>query len=275
MKLYNYTKDNVIAFAFDKQKEINSSHWDEFWSSKGDWINKITPKASSLSAPIKLVKRFIKPGASILEAGCGMGQYVYKLNQLGYDVHGVDSAENAVELLNANYKNLKITNQSLGNLNFDDCSFDAYYSGGVIEHFWEGYMPLLEEAHRILKKDGIIILTFPFMNKARKKQINSLPIVSDKPSNFYQFALDEKGVINDLISLGFNIKMSSPRNGIKGYMESINVKSGLKYSALNSIYSKQNIVSKILRRLVSKVLCWMGYGHTIEIVAIKQKHNLS
>ena len=130
-------------------------------------------------------------------------------------------------------------------------------------------MPLLEEAYRILKKDGIIILTFPFMNKARKKQINSLPIVSDKPNNFYQFALDEKGVINDLISLGFNIRMSSPRNGIKGYMETINIKSGLRFSALNSIYSKQDIVSKILRRLVSKVLCWMGYGHTIEIVAIK------
>ena len=200
-----------------------------------------------------------------------MGQYVYKLNELGFNVYGVDNAKKTVDQLNTNYVDLKITNQDLHNLNFKDYTFDAYYSGGVIEHFWEGYMPILKEAYRVLKKDGVLILTFPFMNKARYKLLSFLKEIDSKPDNFYQFALDQNKVVDDLKTLGFKIKSTSARNGIKGYLEVNSKDYGIKYLILNSLYNNNNLISKILRRLISNYLSWIGYGHTIEVIAVKCK----
>lgn len=271
MKKYYYKKNGAIVYAFDNNKKINNEYWDEVWNSNNNWIHTITPNASSLSYPIKLIKKNIKKGGSVLEAGCGRGQYVYKLDKLGYDVHGVDNAKNTVNLLKSNYSNLKITNQNLDNLEFKDCYFDAYYSGGVIEHYWNGYAQVLKEAHRVLKVDGIIILTFPYMSKARKKYSLDLPEIDAKPDNFYQFALNKNKVLDDLKKLGFKIKYTSARNGIKGYMDAHIIKSSIKYKIINSIYKGNNFASKIAKRLFSAYLICFGYGHTTEIIAIKKK----
>jgi SAM-dependent methyltransferase len=53
-------------------------------------------------------------------------------------------------------------------LNYPDNYFDIYFSGGVIEHFEEGPLRVLQEAHRVLKPDGILILTVPYINLSRK-----------------------------------------------------------------------------------------------------------
>jgi len=52
-------------------------------------------------------------------------------------------------------------------LNFPDGYFDAYYSGGVIEHFEDGIAPQLGEAHRVLKEGGYFFVTVPHMNLCR------------------------------------------------------------------------------------------------------------
>ena len=51
-------------------------------------------------------------------------------------------------------------------------SVDAYWSLGVIEHFFNGYKEIAEEANRILKNKGFIFLTFPSMNILRKQKQN-------------------------------------------------------------------------------------------------------
>lgn len=270
MKLYKYLNKNVIVYTFDEKKNIDSLYWESLWDSMGGWIDDTTPKTSSFNSTVALIKKFTKPRGRILEAGCGMGQYVYKLDRLGFDVYGVDSAKKTVNKIKNKYKNLKITCQELGFLSFKEEYFDTYYAGGVIEHYWDGYDQILFEAHRLLKQDGIIIITFPFMNSVRRKNVESLPIISDKPENFYQFALDEMEVINNLTNKGFKIKKTAPRNGVKGLIESGIIKSEIILKLLKNLYISKNIFLRLLKKIFSIVFCRMGFGHSIEIVASKK-----
>jgi len=107
------------------------------------------------------------PGeGKILEAGCGLGKWVFFLLKNGYDIHGIDYVQDVIE------KNKKMCGEtriceperfSVGNvqkLEFPDSSFDGYISLGVIEHYHDP-SPILKEAHRVLKTGGIMFLTVP------------------------------------------------------------------------------------------------------------------
>ena len=83
--------------------------------------------------------------------------------------------------------------------------FDPYYSGGVIEHFVDGYQDIISEMYKALKQDGVLIVAFPFMSVARKRLVRNLPLVcEDDMADFYQYALDPDEVISDIKRLGFS-----------------------------------------------------------------------
>jgi len=101
-----------------------------------------------------------------IEAGCGLGRYVYYLTNLGNDIIGVDISDPTI-------KNLKKWGSDHGhstdifkfgdvrNLQYPDNSFSGYISLGVVEHFEEGPHKALSEAYRILRGGGIAIVETP------------------------------------------------------------------------------------------------------------------
>ena len=114
-------------------------------------------------------KYFPHPPKKILEGGCGVGKYVIAYRRLGYDIVGVDfSSETIKRLKNEVDKDLPVYEADITALPFEDNTFDCYYSGGVIEHFEEGPDKALKEARRVLKKDGILLATVPYVNLIRR-----------------------------------------------------------------------------------------------------------
>jgi len=108
-----------------------------------------------ISKEIKKNKKNIK----ILDAGCGNGRNFIYLNNLGYNVYGVDNSEFIIKKLKKQFPKYKkkFENSYLSKLNFPDNYFDAilsdaslYYSN--IEEFNKGII----ELRRTLKKNGII-----------------------------------------------------------------------------------------------------------------------
>ena len=141
----------------------------EFW--EGIWQHSpTTMKALAAQADARLVRecsRHLPPKAKLLEGGCGSGSYLARFAEMGYQVVGVDFAQRTVARLNAALPDLDVLVGDIRDLPFPNNTFDAYYSGGVIEHFEDGLMPQIEEAYRVLKAGGVFLVTVPYLNVSR------------------------------------------------------------------------------------------------------------
>ena len=138
--------------------------WKVVWQ-EGKKIEELLNIVDREAFRIKNILQYL-PKGRILEAGCGDGKYVFYLEKLGYEVYGVDFVEEVIA------KNKIISEESgVGNssrfkvmdickLEFPDNYFDGYLSMGVIEHFQDPTIPLID-AYRVLKKGGIAFITVP------------------------------------------------------------------------------------------------------------------
>ena len=119
--------------------------------------------------PLKpLFRRYLQPGATMLEGGCGRGQYVAYYSAQGVNVVGLDFARDWLSKIRGEAPGLKLCAGDVGALPFTDRAFDLYYSGGVVEHFEAGADRALAEARRVLKDDGILLISVPYLNPLRR-----------------------------------------------------------------------------------------------------------
>lgn len=253
---------------FFTNKTADDKFWDKTWSLQGDWIKTVTPKISKSSGAISLILRYVKLGDRILEAGCGMGQYVYCLDKLGYECTGIDFAKETVSKLNTYYPHLDIRFINVFDLSsFPSESYHCYYSGGLVEHFWNGYVGIIKEAERVLKPGGIAIFTFPFLNHHRRTSTYPVYESNNEPDGFYQFALDPDEFVKNASTFGLKLIHKKSRNGLKGFCEVFP-----KVRWLRSLYNYkgQAFIVRAIRFAVSMILA-IRYGHSIELVFVKQK----
>jgi len=111
-----------------------------------------------------IVERYVSPEAKMLEAGSGSGRWVIFLDTIGYDVTGIEINKRDVCRLKAYYPEIKATCGDITRLSYENDSFDSYLSFGVLEHLIDGPEIALSEAHRVLKENGVAIISVPLNN---------------------------------------------------------------------------------------------------------------
>ena len=103
----------------------------------------------------------LKENSKFLEIGCGRGDFLNEFANLGLDAHGIDLSN----LISTTFPEIKFQSVDLlsENLPYPDNYFDTVYSKSFIEHF---YYPekIFEEAHRVLKPNGLLITLTPEWN---------------------------------------------------------------------------------------------------------------
>jgi SAM-dependent methyltransferase len=109
-----------------------------------------------------------------LDAGCGAGKWPIYLRSLGYRVMGIDISHNAGKLARAGDPALPIGVGDVRKIPLRDHSVDAVLSLGVVEHDERGPLEALRDTHRILKRDGLLILSVPFNNLLRRLLVNRM-----------------------------------------------------------------------------------------------------
>src|SRR6185295_15073054 len=104
------------------------------------------------SDPLRpLFVKYCSGGALVLEGGCGMGNYLVCLRDLGARPIGLDFGVDMLKQVRLRDPRTPLTAGDIWKLPFRDASLDAYYSGGVMEHFESGPTPGLKEAYRVLR----------------------------------------------------------------------------------------------------------------------------
>lgn len=111
-----------------------------------------------------IIERHVSSGIKLLEAGAGSGKWVIFLDSIGYDVTGIEINQRNVSRLKGYYPEIKIDCGDITSLPYENDSFDSYLSFGVLEHLIDGPEIALSEAHRVLKENGVAIISVPLSN---------------------------------------------------------------------------------------------------------------
>jgi 2-polyprenyl-3-methyl-5-hydroxy-6-metoxy-1,4-benzoquinol methylase len=119
-------------------------------------------------------RHFLPREGKILEAGCGLGRWVFYLGKMGFDITGIDMAEAALRAARAYDPKAPIRSDDILHTSYPDASFDAVISLGVVEHFEEGPGVAFAETWRLLKPGGLFFVTIPTQNLSRLLVANRL-----------------------------------------------------------------------------------------------------
>jgi SAM-dependent methyltransferase len=198
--VYSPTANRLIYF----DEKATPEFWETRWRAAGE-----PPPPGPRDEVVTVTTKYLSIGSRILEGGCGRANKVKALADAGFEAIGVDFAEDAVGRAQLYYPQLDIRQGDVRSLKFPDAYFDGYWSIGVIEHFWDGYDAILAEAHRVLRADGILFLTAPWLSPFRKYKARVGGYVrsdfNHEPEGFYQYALGRQEVSAQLARHGFNL----------------------------------------------------------------------
>ena len=243
-------------------EQATPAFWDAHWETEG------APRPVSKNDEVRVVTRkYLPQRARILEGGCGRGHKAQAMAEEGYEVVGVDFGARTVESARANFPSLDIRTGDVRSLEFPDEYFDGYWSIGVIEHFWNGYDAILQEAARVLKVGGFLFLTAPWFSpyRMRKARRGHYPVTDyeKEPGGFYQFALGRREIVEQLQRCGFQLVMW------RGIASEIALREdALRFSRLiDYLYgSRGSIFKRVLRKLITPFLN-RTCGHSFLAVA--------
>jgi 2-polyprenyl-3-methyl-5-hydroxy-6-metoxy-1,4-benzoquinol methylase len=219
MKYYDPTHNRLIFI----QEQATPGFWDKRWK---DTLLKPLYNSSKNSWVVIETRKYLSRGSTLLEGGCGTGQYVYGLHKAGYAAIGIDFAEDTVKTIKNAYPNLDIRIGDVRKLEFSHNTFDGYWSLGVIEHFFEGYEQIADEIKRVVRPGGYMFLTFPYMSplrkcKARFGMYKVFKNCHQTPEGFYQYALDYQSVIKEFEPRGFTVISVGHLDALKGLKDEI------------------------------------------------------
>lgn len=108
-----------------------------------------------------LIEPYIKEKDKILDLGCGNGRLIELFRDKDIEYIGVDNSKRLIEIAKEKYPHYKFLVSEAINLPFEDSYFNKVISVAVLHHIpsKEFRLKFLEEAERVLKPNGILILT--------------------------------------------------------------------------------------------------------------------
>ena len=154
-------------------------------------------------------------GKTVLDASCGAGYGSAILAKDAKSVDGLDISEETIVYAKENYKadNIRYTCGSIASLPFADASFDVYVSFETLEHVdGETQEAFLQEALRVLKADGILIVSTPNKTVYDKRGHNDFHVKELTYTEFHDF-LNAKFSNIHFLSQQWELSMSLTANG--------------------------------------------------------------
>ena len=190
--------------------EPDSAYWRKVWEPKLNVESYIDSCNGELGEIGQHILPWLPDRGRILEAGCGRGQVVIGLRNLGYNCEGVDLSRDTVDAVTTLWPAIPIRQGDVKSLAVPDGYYSAYISIGVIEHRQDGPEPFLCEAWRVLKPGGLAVFTVPYFNLLRQLKAGFGLYGGNKTGlHFYQYAFGRSELVDILQGAGFEVNQVS------------------------------------------------------------------
>jgi SAM-dependent methyltransferase len=149
----------------------------------------------------------------VLEAGCGLGQYVILLRERGWRAVGADWSLDALAACRRSAR-VPLLRAELGRLPVADATLAAYVSLGVVEHDEAGPDRIVADAARTLRSGGVLLLSVPYWNGVRRvgapwvrRQNRAM---ERRGGRFYQYAFSRRELADVLARHGLALTAMHP-----------------------------------------------------------------
>ena len=184
--------------------------WTEHWG--GHTVDELLAVAR-VSPLTTLVTSALPPDGLVLEAGCGLGQYVILLRERGWRAAGVDGSVDALAA-GRHAAAVPLAASDLRALALRSNAVTAYVSLGVVEHDVEGPDAILAEARRVLAPGGTLVISVPYLNGVRRLGAPWIrrrqAVLARGGGAFYQYAFSRREFTAALRRHGFTPLTAHP-----------------------------------------------------------------
>ncbi len=133
-----------------------------YYSSKASELVDQYSRAGNLFS--RLFVKYLSPGSTILDIGCGSGRDIANLYKSGFSVTGADSSAEMLEAAAAKYPEIskRLILSSLPRLSKIKGSFNGVLCSAVPQHLPEEILPeSFQHIRNLLTINGIFVVSFP------------------------------------------------------------------------------------------------------------------
>jgi len=152
----------------------------------------------------KLFLAHIRPGGRVLDAGCGRSLFTEIRPRWPFAIMAADVDHDLLLSRKAEFRDVHWLVADAQPLPFRDGAFDAVFAGELIEHLVDPRLGL-EEFRRVLRPDGVLILTTP--NRLRLANLADRSERPYSPDHLSELSYDEALALLD--QEGFDVLEST------------------------------------------------------------------
>jgi len=248
---------------FDKGDRYDSTResWENIWDGATVELELEAIQYARAQETLNAYLPFLAKDEPLLEAGSGLGAVAITLKEKGYNIIGLDYAVNALQTVQEYEPSLTQVGGDVHALPYGDNSLAAYLSFGVLEHFEHGMTPALEEAYRVLRPGGILVLTIPYPNIVHrfvkwKREQSGETVLND--DDFYESTYTREDMVRIPRDVGFHIRQIHPTSHSYTLW-------GLGSIFRESGYYRTNWLAENLGALLKRMVPWQFCFETLVI----------
>lgn len=128
----------------------------------------------------RLLLRYLKPDSKLLELGCGTSTLTLSLTPHIRELVGLDISAKGLDIARAYQqkhaiKNAKFIKADCRSVPFEN-EFDVVWSAGLIEHFFENDIEIVQQHLKAVKPGGVALMSVPY-----KYSLHSLHYLLTRP----------------------------------------------------------------------------------------------